>query len=418
MVPEDVTDQGGQPSSEHEQRKLWFEYLAKLNDRDLQSTRASGFTPWALLAVAAAIVYNAVPQIPSFLSIAGAATTTLVILVLELDAVSLLGISVAALIFYCAPATQLRLLPEHNRRAKRMQIWILRTILAVLAAGHLAASALASGSAAVRWLLVTLGLFWLLNLVLGVRKDLKKSREARRHKLPLPAFSASTIAHDFRSLLVGAFVLPFGALALAALFVFMRLLQDAGRSWVVPVGAATDVLGLVVVLLALLLTAVGSVSRGTFLALERDVILESLPPSEIRTRFIREALGPSLGDWLETLNEGRRESLARIVALTDSLKSRAQEAEAIDPCFPLERSGRAQKLLEELDAGVKRYFEELKGFAFQVNQVTETSANAWETRILTRIAEQFVAEKDLSTGALKSMADLRKSLHALANPPK
>jgi hypothetical protein len=188
---------------------------------------------------------------------------------------------------------------------------------------------------------------------------------------------------------------------------------------VIPLGAATEILVLVVVLVVMFLTGLHSTSRSIFLDLERDVVLENLPPAEIRARFIREALGPSVGDWLETLYRERQKSFSRMAGLTDSLRARVQEIEAIDPKYSIERAGRAQKLLEELDGGLNRYIEELKGFLLQLRDAIRVSPpSTWETGILTRIAEQWASEQGQFAGTASSAGELRKRLSALAGPPK
>jgi hypothetical protein len=75
----------GETSNPDAARKLWFDYLAKLNDRSLQKTAASGATTWVLLGVAGAILYKIVPQLPHFLSLHGILGSTSVVFLLEVD---------------------------------------------------------------------------------------------------------------------------------------------------------------------------------------------------------------------------------------------------------------------------------------------------------------------------------------------
>jgi hypothetical protein len=418
MPPEDLPSQGTQPLSDDAQRKLWFEYLAKLNDRELQSSQAYGFTPWALLALVAAIIYHGVPQIPAFLSTPGAATASLVTLLLEIDVLCFGGISVVALIGYCGPASQSRLLPELNKRAAQVRNWTLRIFFAAVAAMHFIASARTTGFPNARWVLVAFGLLWTINLLQGIWMDLKAAREAKKNKLPLITLSITNSSAQFGSPIAAAVMFPIAVVPLVTLFNFLRAIHGHGLLWVSTLGTATDVLVIIVVLWALFFMAIDSMSRGVFIALERDVILESLPPSEIRARFIREALGSSVGDWLETVYQKRRESFSRIGRLMDSLKHRVQEIEAIDPGFTLERAGRAQKLLDELDAGLNSYLEELKGFLYQLRQVMTVSPNTWERGLLTRMIEQWTAESNQFIGAASSADELRKRLLAHVNPPQ
>jgi len=417
MPPDDLTSQGTQVASDDAQRKMWFEYLTKLNDRELQSARASGITPWALFAVAMAIIYKSVPQIPGFIATPGALKASLVVLILEIDAFVYSATAVVGLTYYCAASVRAHLLTEPSRRAAQIRLWGLRVALFAVTTVHFI-SPLWVTSSFVRWTLAGLGLFWLFGLISGIAKDLGKAREAKKHKLPVPAFDVPKIGPDLGAMLLAGMTAPVAGIAFAALLVFLHSLGAAPVPWVVALGTATQSLAVIVVLIALFLRGIKEVSRNVYLTLERDIILENLTATEIKARFIREALGPSVGDWVEMLNQKRRAALEGIAELADSVKPQLQEIEAIDVRFPIERAGRAKKVLEEFDKRIATHFDELKGIVFQLRQVSETSPSAWETGILTQMAEEWTAQKDRFTGAASRAGEVRKSLAALANPPQ
>jgi hypothetical protein len=416
MPSDDLPSQGAQTSSDDSQRKLWFEYLAKLNDRQLQSARASGITPWALFALAFAIIYKSVPQIPGFIAIPSALKVSLVVLILEIDALFHSATAVFGLIYYCASGVQAHLLTERSRRAGHVRLWGARMALVGVAMAHFIAAPW-TASSFVRWTLVGFGIWWLWNLGSGIAKDMRKAREAKKHKLPLPAFDVGKIGPDSGIVLAGVMA-PVVGIAFAALLVFLRSLGQAPVSWVLAVGAATQSLAVIVVIIALFELGINEISRNIFLTLERDIILENLPATEIKARFIREALGPSVGDWLETLNQQRRAALDGIVKLTDSVKPQLQEIERIDAGFPIERAGRAKRVLEEFDKGIVARIDELKRFIFQLQQVSEASPSTWETGILTRMAAEWTSESNELFGAASGAGEIRKRLSSLANPPK
>jgi hypothetical protein len=251
-----------------------------------------------------------------------------------------------------------------------------------------------------------------------VRKDFRKAREAKKHKLPLPTFDVAVIGPDLGAMLIAGLMGPVAGIAFAALLVFLRSLGTTAVPWVVALGAATQSLAVIVVLVTLFFRGINAVSRNIFLTLERDIILENLPTTEIKARFIREALGPSVGDWLETLNQKRSAALDGIAKLTDSAEPQLQDIERIDAGFPFERAGRAKKVLDEFEKGVGVQIDELKRFLFQLQQVTETSASAWETGILTRMSQEWTSERDQLTGVTSRAGEVRKRLSALASPPK
>jgi hypothetical protein len=414
MASEDAPTGEIQGSSNDAERKLWFDYLAKLNDRELQSARASGFTPWALLAVVAATVYAAAPKIPSFVSTPGAVTTSLVTLALETDVLFFEGLFILSLMAYCAPRVHSRLAPERSERASSIVILTGRILITALAAAHFVAAFKFTGTAIVRWMLVILGVWWLYNLHLGVRTGLRSAREAKKLGPPAVSFSVTRGATLIGSPVGAAVVFTMGILPLATLIAFLHRLAHEGISWVAALGAATDVLVVLGVVAALFLMAIHSASRGIFLALERDILLENLSASEIRNRFIKEALGRPVGDWIESAYEKVREAFQILVGVRDSIAQRLQEIEGIDPQFALERAGRAQKALDELEAAIKTYSEEADRFRYQMQQLSKVVPSTWDAEIVRGLAERQKAEQGSRIGDASAVRELRERLRKLA----
>ena len=400
------------------QRRLWFDYITKLNDRDLQSSRASGFTPWVLLAVAAAIVYKCVPQIPTILSVPGAPKLTLAVLSLELDALFFMVFSLAALVQGCQPGHPSRLVPEQKERSNQVIVVILRGVLIAVVVAHFRAAVLIEGFPVVRRVLVLFGLYWSLEIVRGISSSLNAWRQAQKNRSPSVELSLPKSTWMTFSFGGAVFFLLSAAIPSFTLFFFVRSLQRVGLPWLLSLAAATNTLALVLVLLALLWTLLESASRGIFLELERDIVVEALPVSEIRTRFVREAIGASLDDWLQALIKKRQETVSRVAELTQSLGSRVQEIEAIDPTFEIERAGRAQKLLAELQSAFKPCTDELTAIYYQVSQMAAANPKTWESGMLGRLVDQWATENKDCTGALAAVGELTKRVNALVSVPK
>src|SRR5579872_2462942 len=71
VTDETGTSQIAPEGSDFPERRLWFDYLSELNDRALHR-RALQPTSWVLIGLLAAIMYRAVPQVPSYLEISNA----------------------------------------------------------------------------------------------------------------------------------------------------------------------------------------------------------------------------------------------------------------------------------------------------------------------------------------------------------
>lgn len=396
-------------------RRLWFDYLSKLNDRELQSSRASGITTWALLAVAAVIVYRGVPEIPRLLSQAGAVRGTVVALILEIDVAFFLALGVVGLFYYCSGEAQARLLPECNRRAAEVTVWVGWACLLALAAGHFLVALLLGTLPFVRWVLIAFGALWLWDLIDAIRRRLKKERQARRHKLPAPSFTVSRFG-PAAGPLIAVGMLPFAALSAASLITFLRSLHGPPTAWILPLAAGTEGLLLIVVLATLLFRGLSSTSRGVFLALERDVVLYGLKGSELKARYIRDVLGTSVADWLEELDQKRRQNMSEMRSLLNSLEPKAAEIESLDSSLHHERSGRARDFMGGYRSRIHALIEELRGTNFLLRQLLrEASPETWEIEALSRILREWESELDEIDALTSSATPYLERLEALGS---
>jgi hypothetical protein len=115
------------------ERKLWFDYIAKLNDRSIQTARESGATNWVLLGVAVAILYKSVPQLPQWLSTSNALRSTLTVLVLEIDAFTFFAVAFVFLALFSAGGVASRLWPKVTERLHQITVWATEVALVILA---------------------------------------------------------------------------------------------------------------------------------------------------------------------------------------------------------------------------------------------------------------------------------------------
>src|ERR1700722_10524788 len=134
-IGEQLPEIGSTPQMDTE-RRLWFDFLSKLNDRSIQERRESGATGWVLLAAAVGILYTCVPRIPHFLSLPDALRAAFVIFLLEVDGLVLFCMAFGLAIHWADEATPGRLEPPTFRRFRSLLLAVLYIGALVLAAGH------------------------------------------------------------------------------------------------------------------------------------------------------------------------------------------------------------------------------------------------------------------------------------------
>jgi hypothetical protein len=168
------------------------------------------------------------------------------------------------------------------------------------------------------------------------------------------------------------------------------------------------------IIIVLFFWGMDAVSRGIYMSLERDILLQNLSAPEIKSRFIREAVGPAVGEWLQDLEQKRQEVIAKIGELKNSFKPKLDEIEAIDAAYPLERAGRAKKVLKELNEAFQLQMDDLRTILSQLRHVSKTSPNKTEMEILQLVTDQFKSEIEWITRAAGSAGELRARLENLA----
>ena len=174
-------------TSAEAERKLWLDYLAKLNDRELQKARASGATTWVVLAVLATILYRFFRQLPELLraNVSWASVGTLV--ALEINFITYFGIFVVLLIQYCKGPEERRIFTDLKGRAYRVAavtIYIASVALVVLQVVLLQISVLPRF---VLWVLRFLTAWWAINLALALRDGIRRLRQ----KVTIPKSTAN-----------------------------------------------------------------------------------------------------------------------------------------------------------------------------------------------------------------------------------
>jgi hypothetical protein len=366
--PSSLPEASSFPESE---RRLWFDYISKLNDRRLQETGASGATSWVLLGVEAAILYRCVPRFGGFLATPGALRSAAVLFALEVDLVlaCLSAISTIGKYGYFHVAGKKRLLPKMSERFGVIVGWFIFGLVGGLSALHLVLAVALGHVAFVKWTLVSCGIFWMLTALAKIVKDLPLILKKRRLGVVVPELSFLQTPETLGALLAGFCVTAALFVASAsALIVYMSYLRGSLPGRLIPLSAATYSFVFMAVGLTLLARLLGDSSKMAYYELERSILIENLSAPEIKARFITQLLGQDLGDWVNSFTEKLEAEVLSVRAAIDSIDRRAREVEAIDAALAYERLGRASKLGHELTAVLKGFDSALNTFTLSLDE--------------------------------------------------
>jgi hypothetical protein len=388
MHASDQSPGGGSTPQADPERRLWFDFLSKLNDRSIQEQRESGATGWVLLAAAVGILYTCVPLIPHFLSLPGALRAASVIFLLEVDGLAFFYAAYALALHYSKDIAGGRLQPHALSRF--LQAFSLAVCFGalILAALHGWPVWRFNLQGFVKWVLVFFGLVWLGDFAVLIVRRWRKGSKAKRLRTTVPTFSGITIPRG-EGKVTAVVSLAMSICAVCALLVYLRSLDRLPADWVTPLSAASHLLALVGVVAILLLRRAAREHRGAYLALERAIVVERLSADEIRARFEAEMLGPAVADWLKELGDGVRREHDNLKAALGSVRERAKEIRGIDPRYKLERMGRAKALSADWRKTVEGHLSKLQAFSFQVGEGSDFPLSPVEYKILSRVQAEW-----------------------------
>lgn len=413
MSPEDLAPGTYSPAADT-LRSLWLDYLGTLNDRELHSRRASGATTWALLAVAAAIVYRCVQRLPDFLAIPRAMESGGVVFLLQLDASLYICFALFLVLYYMRGRPEGRVLPELQKRARWVQDWIVIMSMLAIVTAHFWVATKLSGPVFVRGTLVGIGLWWALNITAAITSRVRKILKAKKYRIPLPVFSATWIPPTGVSLVLAAVLFSFGVTGAVGLVSYVHHLGHSRVLSVVLLGGVSQVLGLSAILLFLIFRALHSLPRDIYVELERAILLENLSLDEIKKRFIQQALGASIADWLKDVEDAEKASEARLASLRESAQIRLEEIASSYSQYPHERKARARELLEEYEKGLADARLTQMGLLHQIRELSGLHKTRKEDEVMRNVLEQWKTRIDQ---LMQSARELLTKLMALANPP-
>jgi hypothetical protein len=330
-------------AAEQFKRKLWLDYLSKINDRELQQNHLSGVTDWVLAGVLTAIAYRGVPLVPSLLRVPGLTHATAVMFTLEVNLLLFTMFAIVELLFAKGSGEQPRILPK-ERRPPLGRVSLIGIVLAVCS------FLLARDSSQPLYIhysaTAAAGFWMLLSIVLAVASPIQRYLK-RKTGAELPIYTGMKTGGTRVGVTIMVAVWVGALMFCYALIRHIVYLQTLDSDWVTPLSTATQILVAMVIILTLYSRMALQTKRAGFLELERDVVLENLSADEIGQRFTAELVGSSMPEWIRLTAHKFKRCGERLTELTRDLQKSAEEIDSISPDFRHERAARADKSLTD-----------------------------------------------------------------------
>jgi hypothetical protein len=402
-------------ASDAAERRLWLDYIARLNDRRLRTTGSSGATSWALLLALIAVLYKTVPQLPVFLADANNLKNCIVFLVLEFDAAFFFIASYAYLLSFYQGGSPAISLSEQFKRLRWITVFAVLIVQIVLVIGHLmAARILPARSNRITWLLLFMGVFWAANCCLLAIREMRRIRTARRYGVPVPLFAGSQGK-------LGALMLSATNLIIALACAFglpwqLWHLRATGIHLLNPLGASCYALALVAILAGLVYRGFRSVETVSYDSLERAIVLESLSSPEIRARFVTQLVGSNSAEWLKEQTNILKEVDNSLQAVLDSTRKSLERLERDTDKSQQEIETYAASLLTKLANTMKSHMESVQRLSFLAKEFSQALHGEAATPLMLTRMHEWKAQLEQMAKTAAATKDLRIRLEKFARP--
>ncbi|MBZ5645145.1 MAG: hypothetical protein LAO19_20485 [Acidobacteriia bacterium] len=402
-------------ASDEAARKVWLDYIGKLNDRHRQSIGSSGATSWVLFGALVAILLSTIPRLTSFLKNPANLSSALVCFAFEFDVAIMLLAAYSYLLYFHLGGMATRTVPDRSRRVQPIiHVGVMMMQLFLIFSHFLAAKSAPVGPKSLRWGLAGVGLFWAVNLYMLVRKDTHKFRQSRQLGIPIPWFQGAGIDPQLGAPIGFGICASLTGLFLAGLIWYISLQMRAGEDWLAPLDASCSVLVFLVILVALAYRGFKVTLADSYEVLERSILLENLSPSDIRAKFIAQFIGSSAAEWLKDQIASLKEADDALLRVHAEIHRALDELEARGDRASREFKAALVKALSTLGMGVHQHAQVLKRHHFLTMEFSKALAGEPLSPPLTIVMSEWKAQLGQMVATARSATELRVKLIAIS----
>jgi hypothetical protein len=349
--------------------KEWYDYIVKLNDRNLTRHKATGFTSWGLLAVIAVLISEMGKHFYNIHTMEGSQFVTVMLWQSIISLVVLVLVNVIlTYTFVVNIAVTPRCMGKLTRKTRPILITpiILFLTIGIIATSYTYNGNFVSGSMFV-FILVTYGIYLVALAIMLLYPRIMVGRE--HNKIPI----FDIIVH-VKTKWKKVFVIGFVIVSSIAIFEIFQTWQiNSKNPFFVNVSCLKIAIyfTLVNLLLFFLAINISSLFKNSISeAIENKIVIDQLPADKIRELYTDFVLGESTKDWVAKVREEifkkdeafKKEHLKALNELNDISKinteySKEIEHRAIKTCLEVKK--KYDEYLKSI-FGYHKYYKTLK----------------------------------------------------------
>ena len=345
--------------SEKTTREMWFDYVVKLNDRNLLKKRAYGITVWAICGLLGILLYRILDKIPQLVKSPELINSFTLSFATVLNLSIGLLIIIFGLIAFLQAPYDIRLKSTIKRFAAPVNAFWGVIINVLLLFFNLRAFLLADQISIPSWPYMAIAIYAALDLLYRIRKRIILFRKFRFMIFELPLLSEPAWLSSKYKTAGGLFILILGgAIFCIPSIGIMHLIQHTDILSHVYILKASIEITLFLYILFFLITQLVEYLQESFLSdLERRIIVDNLSSEEIRESLVNEFLGPTVSEWLYRLKTELSMQYDSTEKVIQDCENKLLELKNIDKSYTHEIKGKKKEIYDTATKAYKKYLD-------------------------------------------------------------
>lgn len=330
----------------------WLDYIMKLNDRELNRRQTSGFTSWAILGLIALLLFKLLDGILIIFKSYDSATIFFIYSAVMCDiALSVGGIVYLPSLFHDIELRERRIYSEQSKRSFKLLIPPLFVILLLAASINFYVWISSSSRLIISWPYLIFGIFFLLQAFGDWISKKYMTRKLSNKNVELPEIRFAPLSvHPTDKILSELLI---GINMFLCLACFLIIVGLAGQNLILTniqlIKLSTMFVTILVALLIYFKQFSIKVKFSWLEILERRIIVEELSSKEIRSLFVKEFLGETALDWINSIQDELNKKYKDFITVFDEAEKEIASLEQIDKQYTFEIKGRITDICQKLN---------------------------------------------------------------------
>lgn len=343
-------------------------YISKLNDRNLQRQRASGFTLWAIFGVMAFLILDLIDKIPIVIDSQELWFYFIIILVGVIDLFILIQLLLISIMLYSENHKSRRLYPLAGSRSSTVGVLLISSFYFLFSIINLKAANLIIELKKSPYFFWIFSIFLSLIAIISIFTEAYKLIKSYSSKISYPKISTPSIEMKY---LISIFCMIISITGLVFFYITYKDISFTLRSTDISLLLKTsiEIVGFFIIIMAYFQNIISKNKFQWLEDLEEEINLENLTESDIRERLERDYIGVGILKWLSRREDKLKTAATEFENYLKEKMPELEEIKQIDGKYQHEITGRRDEICSKMKKKYSIYSSIGKETSIQLKQI-------------------------------------------------